>query len=233
MNRIARGGSRGVSLVELCVGAGVLALLAGAAIPALTQFRREQALRAAADALASDLRLARSEAARTGGLRLLSRQRQRQPELLPAPHRHGQRLRLQRKRPSFMHDARQRHHQGRMAASRQPAPAQQRRDFRIPVPPGPGHADRQHRPQPRQRPGYPPSRRHHRPRAQLLHRSQAVRPAQMRLKRLPLVHGSGDQRSFIGDERRKRNDLSVRRYRESRPCPLRPSDASAASRSSN
>ncbi|MCE4539789.1 GspH/FimT family pseudopilin [Pelomonas sp. P7] len=66
MNRIARGGSRGVSLVELCVGAGVLALLAGAAIPALTQFRREQALRAAADALASDLRLARSEAARTG-----------------------------------------------------------------------------------------------------------------------------------------------------------------------
>lgn len=66
MNHIARGGSRGVSLVELCVGAGVLAILAGMAVPALTQFRREQVLRTAADALASDLRFARSEAARTG-----------------------------------------------------------------------------------------------------------------------------------------------------------------------
>lgn len=55
---------RGFTLVELCVTVGICATVLGQAIPALSKFRQQQALRAAAQALASDLRFARAEAAR-------------------------------------------------------------------------------------------------------------------------------------------------------------------------
>jgi Tfp pilus assembly protein FimT len=67
MKRIAssRQRSHGFTLVELCVGVGICATLASQALPALTRVQQTQALRAQAEALAGDLRLARSEAART------------------------------------------------------------------------------------------------------------------------------------------------------------------------
>jgi Tfp pilus assembly protein FimT len=54
----------GFTLVELCVGLGIAGALAGQAMPALVKLHQERALRATADALAGDLRLARAEAAR-------------------------------------------------------------------------------------------------------------------------------------------------------------------------
>lgn len=61
----ARRNSRGFTLVELCAGLGVCATIAGQALPALSRLHHEQALRATAEALGSDLRLARSEAVRS------------------------------------------------------------------------------------------------------------------------------------------------------------------------
>jgi Tfp pilus assembly protein FimT len=68
MNRTVntRRNSRGFTLVELCVGVGICAALVGQAVPALGKLHQQQTLRAKAEALASDLRLARSEAARNG-----------------------------------------------------------------------------------------------------------------------------------------------------------------------
>ncbi|MDR7267471.1 Tfp pilus assembly protein FimT [Pelomonas saccharophila] len=68
MNRIAntRRQSRGFTLVELCTSVGICAALVGQAVPAMGKLRQEQKLRVSAEALASDLRLARSEAARLG-----------------------------------------------------------------------------------------------------------------------------------------------------------------------
>ena len=57
---------RGFTLVELCVSVAILALLAGLALPSLMRLREQQMLRVRADQLASDLYLARSEAARLG-----------------------------------------------------------------------------------------------------------------------------------------------------------------------
>lgn len=62
--RTARRSIRGFTLVEMCVGLGIGATLLGQAVPAMTQLHQQQKLRARADALASDLRLARSEATR-------------------------------------------------------------------------------------------------------------------------------------------------------------------------
>lgn len=66
MNRTAnsRRSTRGFTLVELCAGIGIGAALISQAVPAMNQFRQEQALKAHAGALATDLRLARSEAVR-------------------------------------------------------------------------------------------------------------------------------------------------------------------------
>lgn len=61
----ARRASHGFTLVELCVGLGICATLASQAMPALTQLKQSQTLRAQAEALGGDLRLARSEAVRT------------------------------------------------------------------------------------------------------------------------------------------------------------------------
>ncbi|MDR7332530.1 GspH/FimT family pseudopilin [Roseateles asaccharophilus] len=61
----ARRHSLGFTLVELCVGMGVCAAVVGQAVPAFSRMHHEQALRANAEALGSDLRLARSEAVRT------------------------------------------------------------------------------------------------------------------------------------------------------------------------
>lgn len=68
MNRTAqtRRSTRGFTLVELCVGVGICAALIGQAVPSLAKFRQEQRLRASAESLATDLRFARSEAARRG-----------------------------------------------------------------------------------------------------------------------------------------------------------------------
>lgn len=70
MNRTSTTAARrrhlGFTMVELCVGLGVSATLLGQAVPALTKLRQERVLRASAEALASDLRYARSEAARMG-----------------------------------------------------------------------------------------------------------------------------------------------------------------------
>lgn len=68
MNRTAstRRNSRGFTLVELCVGIGVCAALMGQAVPAMSQLHQRQKLKVASDTLASDLRFARSEAARLG-----------------------------------------------------------------------------------------------------------------------------------------------------------------------
>ena len=56
--------TRGFTLVELCVGVGICATLASQALPAFSRMHQLQTLRAQADALGGDLRLARSEAAR-------------------------------------------------------------------------------------------------------------------------------------------------------------------------
>lgn len=61
INRVS---SRGFTLVEMCVVVGICATVASQAVPALGDFRQRQLLRATAEALSSDLRLARSEAAR-------------------------------------------------------------------------------------------------------------------------------------------------------------------------
>lgn len=66
MNRTAstRRNHRGFTLIELCVSLGICTALLGHGVPALTKLRQEQSLRATAQALGGDLRLARSEAAR-------------------------------------------------------------------------------------------------------------------------------------------------------------------------
>lgn len=66
MNRTpsSRRQTRGFTLVELCTSVGIGAALLGQAVPAMTQLREEQKLRASAEALIGDLRLARSEAIR-------------------------------------------------------------------------------------------------------------------------------------------------------------------------
>ena len=68
MNRTAntRRNSRGFTLVELCAGLGVCAALLGQAVPSMGKLHQEQKLRATSEALATDLRFARSEAARLG-----------------------------------------------------------------------------------------------------------------------------------------------------------------------
>ncbi len=67
MNRTAASRRNfGFTLVELCVCVGISATLLGQAIPNLGKLRQERALRATSEALASDLRFARSEAARMG-----------------------------------------------------------------------------------------------------------------------------------------------------------------------
>ncbi len=66
MNRTAtRRLNLGFTMVELCVCVSVGATLLSQAVPSLNKMRQERALRAASEALASDLRFARSEAART------------------------------------------------------------------------------------------------------------------------------------------------------------------------
>ena len=66
MNRTAsiRRNARGFTLVELCAGIGICAALLGQAVPAMSKMQQEQKLRAQSELLASDLRLARSEAVR-------------------------------------------------------------------------------------------------------------------------------------------------------------------------
>lgn len=68
MNRtaITRRSNPGFTLVELCAGIGICATLISQAVPAMGKFHQERLLRARAEALAGDLRFARSEAARTG-----------------------------------------------------------------------------------------------------------------------------------------------------------------------
>ena len=68
MNRTAntRRSNRGFTLIELCAGVGICAALVGQAVPSMGKFFKEQKLRVTAEALATDLRLARSEAARSG-----------------------------------------------------------------------------------------------------------------------------------------------------------------------
>ncbi|HEY8878017.1 MAG TPA: GspH/FimT family pseudopilin [Roseateles sp.] len=68
MNRTtnSRRNSRGFTLIELCTSVGICAALLGQAVPAMDRLRQEQKLRVSAQTLASDLRFARSEAARTG-----------------------------------------------------------------------------------------------------------------------------------------------------------------------
>jgi Tfp pilus assembly protein FimT len=64
--RDARRNSLGFTLIELCVCVSIGATLVSQAVPSLSKMRQEQALRATSEALASDLRFARSEAARMG-----------------------------------------------------------------------------------------------------------------------------------------------------------------------
>ncbi|RYE79971.1 MAG: hypothetical protein EOO80_05075 [Oxalobacteraceae bacterium] len=71
MNRVSnarttRRCNAGFTLVELCTCLGICATLLGQAIPSLNQMRQQSALRATAEALGGDLRLARSEAVRSG-----------------------------------------------------------------------------------------------------------------------------------------------------------------------
>jgi Tfp pilus assembly protein FimT len=67
MNRIAnRRRQLGFTLVELCVSVSIGAALIGQAVPNFSKMRQERALRATSEALAGDLRFARSEAARMG-----------------------------------------------------------------------------------------------------------------------------------------------------------------------
>lgn len=72
MNRTAttrrdtRSNSLGFTLVELCVCVSIGATLVSQAVPSLSKMRQERALRATSEALASDLRFARSEAVRMG-----------------------------------------------------------------------------------------------------------------------------------------------------------------------
>lgn len=56
--------TRGFTLVELCTSVGICAALIGQAVPAMSQLRQEQKLRASAETLIGDLRYARSEATR-------------------------------------------------------------------------------------------------------------------------------------------------------------------------
>lgn len=67
MNRTAntRRSQRGFTFIELCVGLGICTALLSQGVPALTKMRQQQSLRVTAQALAGDLRLARSEAVRT------------------------------------------------------------------------------------------------------------------------------------------------------------------------
>lgn len=66
--RAARGGwlrlQRGLSLMELLVVMGLVSVLAGLAVPALGSLLLKRQVESAAEALVSDLRLARSEAIR-------------------------------------------------------------------------------------------------------------------------------------------------------------------------
>lgn len=66
MNRTTavRRTQRGFTLVELCVSAGICATLLSQAVPALTNLLQERTLRVTSEALATDLRFARAEAAR-------------------------------------------------------------------------------------------------------------------------------------------------------------------------
>jgi type IV fimbrial biogenesis protein FimT len=57
-------GGRGVTLVEMCVSLAIIALLVAQTLPSLKHFRERVQLRAAADALVDDLRLARAESVR-------------------------------------------------------------------------------------------------------------------------------------------------------------------------
>jgi Tfp pilus assembly protein FimT len=68
MNRTAnrRRNSMGFTLVEACIAMGITATLLSQAVPAMTRMRHEQQLRGASEVLATDLRLARSEAMRIG-----------------------------------------------------------------------------------------------------------------------------------------------------------------------
>jgi len=68
MNRAThtRHSNSGFTIVELCVSVSIAATLLSQAVPNLSKMRQERALRATSEALASDLRFARSEAVRTG-----------------------------------------------------------------------------------------------------------------------------------------------------------------------
>ena len=61
-----RRNSRGFTLIELCAGVGICAAVIGQAVPAMGKLHQEQKLRVTSEALATDLRFARSEAARLG-----------------------------------------------------------------------------------------------------------------------------------------------------------------------
>lgn len=68
MNRtaITQRRNRGFTLVELCAGIGICAAVIGQAVPSLSKLHQEQKLRVRSEALGTDLRFARSEAARMG-----------------------------------------------------------------------------------------------------------------------------------------------------------------------
>ncbi len=61
-----RRSQRGFTLVELFTCLGIATALLSQALPSLSKLRQERALRTTAEALTSDLRFARSEAARMG-----------------------------------------------------------------------------------------------------------------------------------------------------------------------